>query len=1089
VNPYIYLRIVSNPTSNNYRYSLAITNSTEDINPAYDDNENFANAHEFNITAGKIFNNRYLDITHDYADFYKFYALKDQKVEIECQIFTNSKDDFDIYSFDATTASAWVRSSINTGQNEKITYFTPNEQYYYLRVVVKNVGDLVKENRGNYKLTCTGNLPPQWNTSFPTTFGILEDGPNFYIELSQAFHDLNVADTVAIEVWDVEDEVWISSTKAISLNNVVINLLDNQSVKIKTRANKFGIDIVKVRSTDGLEDNYTEKELTINVIPTNDAPILNGTNKWILDPSLTPNNPGTKLTGTEGNQFKCTVTAYEPYDPFDVITFSDDTDMFDINPSSGEISFLAVYNYTGTHMVDITATDNGTPMGQTTKEIEFVIQRGIDGYPEVELVEPRPNSIVFTLTPKFTWKQVNEYFEEKNVTYEFLLSPDEALVTNRDLRTLNKTIYDQTVFELPEETKLLDNTTYYWSVIPNDGLHLGECLSGVYSFKTDIGIERPKVKYLSPTNNQTISVERVTLKWEKDYSGTDKIYYDVYFGVSMAELLDPYNDPITTINGNMYSIDNLYWDSFYYWKVVPYTDKVRATDVDIWSFFVTEIIPSIDQITPANNSIVLPVKTMTITWDINYSKPSKVTCILFWGTNPDFDEDSGINLGNDRSYVLTDLSERSYYWKIVPYLDNLLGRESETWKFTIKQIEIPRTELIKPINTTIYTGVVELQWRVDYSDEEAKAKIKYEIRLDNSTDDPALMKIIKSDYKGTFHTAFLDYEQNLTYYWYVTPYLELGDGAVIAGACRSGVVHFTFGKPDTVYDIELKIEPTELKLEPGSNDAVKVIVKNKGNVRTTVDITITSTAGDVLKPSLEYRTKSLAKDETFEQSLNILALISSEMKNYTITLTATAMESTIETSEATLTVSVVQDASDGDGGKDDATNNIFSGLSSFIWLLIFVIILLIALFSYTKIKRHRILEHERREMIYNYIKAHPGEHFRGVQRALNLEVGVIGHHINKLERGELIKSRQDGQYRRFYPMDAKIDVKLILSQIQERILNWIKQNPGVSGSKIASGLGVDSKLINYHVNVLENAGFIYVEKQGREKLCFFTTGI
>ena len=70
--------------------------------------------------------------------------------------------------------------------------------------------------------------------------------------------------------------------------------------------------------------------------------------------------------------------------------------------------------------------------------------------------------------------------------------------------------------------------------------------------------------------------------------------------------------------------------------------------------------------------------------------------------------------------------------------------------------------------------------------------------------------------------------------------------------------------------------------------------------------------------------------------------------------------------------------------------------SVFIWLLIIVIFVLIAIFSYTKIKRHRVLEHERRKKIFEYIKEHPGEHFRGIQKALNLEVGVIGHHINKL---------------------------------------------------------------------------------------------
>jgi DNA-binding MarR family transcriptional regulator len=156
--------------------------------------------------------------------------------------------------------------------------------------------------------------------------------------------------------------------------------------------------------------------------------------------------------------------------------------------------------------------------------------------------------------------------------------------------------------------------------------------------------------------------------------------------------------------------------------------------------------------------------------------------------------------------------------------------------------------------------------------------------------------------------------------------------------------------------------------------------------------------------------------------------------------------------------------------------------------LIILIGVLLPVFLYSKIKRHKLLEHQRREMIYNYVQEHPGEHFRGIQKALNLEVGVIAHHINKLEREEFIKSRQDGQYRRFYPMDAKIDVKLILSNLQERILNRVKTSPGITGATLAEHLGVSKKVVQYHVRVLQNAGFLVVEKQGRDSVCYASIG-
>lgn len=173
----------------------------------------------------------------------------------------------------------------------------------------------------------------------------------------------------------------------------------------------------------------------------------------------------------------------------------------------------------------------------------------------------------------------------------------------------------------------------------------------------------------------------------------------------------------------------------------------------------------------------------------------------------------------------------------------------------------------------------------------------------------------------------------------------------------------------------------------------------------------------------------------------------------------------------------------GESAADD--NMLACGL---VMIVVGIIIIFIVVMGYTRIRQKRLLDHERREKIFNYIKENPGEHFRGIQKTLGLEVGVIAYHLNTLERGEYIKSRQDGQYRRFYPMDAKIDVKLILSALQQRIMNRIKADPGISQRNIATKVGVARKVVSYHVKILKDAGFIYVEKQGREALCYPEAG-
>jgi hypothetical protein len=94
VNPNFYIKVQANPPDYNFKYILTFINSTTSVslNPAYGDNEKFESAIEVNLTKGRVFNGdeQYLDKSYDFADFYKFDAVKNQKIEIELAI--SSKD-------------------------------------------------------------------------------------------------------------------------------------------------------------------------------------------------------------------------------------------------------------------------------------------------------------------------------------------------------------------------------------------------------------------------------------------------------------------------------------------------------------------------------------------------------------------------------------------------------------------------------------------------------------------------------------------------------------------------------------------------------------------------------------------------------------------------------------------------------------------------------------------------------------------------------------------------------------------------------------------------------------------------------------
>jgi DNA-binding MarR family transcriptional regulator len=139
---------------------------------------------------------------------------------------------------------------------------------------------------------------------------------------------------------------------------------------------------------------------------------------------------------------------------------------------------------------------------------------------------------------------------------------------------------------------------------------------------------------------------------------------------------------------------------------------------------------------------------------------------------------------------------------------------------------------------------------------------------------------------------------------------------------------------------------------------------------------------------------------------------------------------------------------------------------------------------YSKIRRDRLLEHAVRRRIFEHVKENPGQHYRAIMTDLDLPSGVLSYHLNRLEKGEYIRSRQDGMYRRFFPAGRRTEMRFFMSEVQESILGVIRANQGISQSGIAEKINVTRKVVHYHVRILNQAGLVEVEPRGREVACF-----
>ena len=142
---------------------------------------------------------------------------------------------------------------------------------------------------------------------------------------------------------------------------------------------------------------------------------------------------------------------------------------------------------------------------------------------------------------------------------------------------------------------------------------------------------------------------------------------------------------------------------------------------------------------------------------------------------------------------------------------------------------------------------------------------------------------------------------------------------------------------------------------------------------------------------------------------------------------------------------------------------------------------------YTRLHKEELLDNETRGMIRGFVCADPGVHYNEILRRLKLGNGTAAHHLMMLEREGFIKSRTDGNLKRFYPAEMKIiDVPPRLNDIQRLILKKIQESEGLSQREIARILELPHTTIQRQVRKMAGMGIIRLERDGLAMKCFLT---
>ena len=147
---------------------------------------------------------------------------------------------------------------------------------------------------------------------------------------------------------------------------------------------------------------------------------------------------------------------------------------------------------------------------------------------------------------------------------------------------------------------------------------------------------------------------------------------------------------------------------------------------------------------------------------------------------------------------------------------------------------------------------------------------------------------------------------------------------------------------------------------------------------------------------------------------------------------------------------------------------------------------------YSRLRREEVLDHFVRGQIYGYIQSHPGEHYNKVRDDLRITNGTLSHHLRTLEMQGFVKSKRDGIYRRFYPVDMTIpqDTGMRRSDLQIRLLDHLQRTAdGISQADLALLLGVSQQTISYNLQVLGRDGIVRAVRAGRQKRYYVMEGL
>lgn len=137
---------------------------------------------------------------------------------------------------------------------------------------------------------------------------------------------------------------------------------------------------------------------------------------------------------------------------------------------------------------------------------------------------------------------------------------------------------------------------------------------------------------------------------------------------------------------------------------------------------------------------------------------------------------------------------------------------------------------------------------------------------------------------------------------------------------------------------------------------------------------------------------------------------------------------------------------------------------------------------YTRLRREEVLDHFVRGQIFGAVRTKPGLSFSELRRLLGLSNGSLAYHVQVLEVQGFLRSYRDGIHRCYVPAgmrEAPRPEGVQFSELQSRLLERIRQNPGATQQSLAAQVGVTQQCVSYNLLFLRRQGAVDRVREGR----------